>query len=108
MDVEGCEVSVMRGAPQTLARTRHLYVEFAPERLIEQGSTVDEFVDLIARYFVSAYVIDETTRYLAAGTFPEFLRTLPRQRGLLLNLLLTRDLNSDPGIYSNGLVRSNA
>jgi FkbM family methyltransferase len=98
MDVEGFEVNAMRGAPQTLAKTQRFYVEFAPEQLIEQGSTVEEFVDLAASQFVSAYVIGRTIRYLPPGEFPAFLRGLPKRRGLLLNLLFTRESKPDPGI----------
>ena len=43
MDTEGSEVAAMRGGQATLARTRNLYVEFAPEQLREQGSSAAEF-----------------------------------------------------------------
>lgn len=91
MDVEGFEVHAMAGASATLAKTRYLYVEFAPEQLHEQGSTVRDFVDAAERYFSSAYVVDGTLRFVPRGELCDFLLGLTQRRGLLLNLLLTHD-----------------
>jgi FkbM family methyltransferase len=91
MDVEGAEVRAMRGAPRTLAKTQFLYVEFAPEQLHEQGSTVAEFVELAAAHFKSAYIMDAAPRRLDASDFSKYLRELPPRRGLLLNILFSKD-----------------
>lgn len=96
MDVEGFEVNAMRVAARTLAKTRRLYIEFAPEQLEEQGSSVDEFVELTSAHFTSAYIMGKERCFLPPGQFPDYLRTLPRRRGLLLNLLFTREEGVDP------------
>lgn len=100
MDVEGSESEAMRGAYRALARTRRLYVEFAPARLNEQGSGAGEFVDLAAGHFQSAYVIGtlpkDATRFLPAGEFIPYLKGLPQRRGLILNLLFCRDATPAP------------
>jgi FkbM family methyltransferase len=94
MDVEGAEVRAMRGAPRTLEKTRFFYVEFAPEQLHEQGSTVSEFVDLTAAYFKFACILGETSRQLDAAAFTKYLRELPPRRGLLLNILFSKDASN--------------
>ncbi|MGD9598146.1 MAG: FkbM family methyltransferase [Steroidobacteraceae bacterium] len=57
VDAEGYEVQVLRGARDTLARTRALYVEYAPEQLAEQGCTVAEFAGLVTAAFAHTYVV---------------------------------------------------
>jgi FkbM family methyltransferase len=93
MDVEGSEVAAMRGAHAVLAKTRRLYVEFAPEQLGEQGATSEEFIALAARFFKSAYVIDGSMKFIRAADFSAHLLPLSRQRGLLLNLLFTQEID---------------
>jgi len=95
MDVEGSEVRAMRGAPSTLRKTRFFYVEFAPEQLREQGSSVAEFVDIAQTYFKSAYIMGAAPRHLTAAAFPQYLRDLPTRRGLLLNILFSREVGPD-------------
>ncbi|HKE92701.1 MAG TPA: FkbM family methyltransferase [Povalibacter sp.] len=99
VDVEGFEVNVMRGAPQTLARTQRLYSEFAPEQLQEQGSTVQEFVDLAAAHFSSVYVMGREPRFLRRDEFPAYLKGSSTRRGRLLNLLFTRDSQPDARLF---------
>ena len=94
MDIEGSEVAAMRGAQAVLARTRRLYVEFAPEQLREQGSTSEEFMALAARFFKSAYVVDGRMQFVRAAEFSAHLLPLSKRRGLLLNLLLTQDTDA--------------
>ena len=96
MDVEGSEVAAMRGAQTVLAKTRRLYVEFAPEQLGEQGATSEEFIALAARFFKSAYVIGGSMKFIRAVDFPAHFLPLSRRRGLLLNLLFTQD--ADPAV----------
>ena len=94
MDIEGSEVAAMRGAQAVLARTRRLYVEFAPEQLRDQGATSEEFIALAGRFFKSAYVIDDSMKFIPAEDFSAHLLPLSRRRGLLLNLLFTQDADS--------------
>jgi len=94
MDVEGSEVAAMRGAETVLAKTRRLYVEFAPEQLREQGATSEEFMALAAKYFKSAYIIDGGMKFIRAADFSGHFVPLSRQRGLLLNLLFTQETDS--------------
>jgi FkbM family methyltransferase len=91
MDIEGAEVRAMRGAARTLQKTRFLYVEFAPEQLLEQGSTPSEFVDLTAAHFKSAYIMGATPQHLDAAAFADYLRDLRPRRGLLLNILFSKE-----------------
>jgi FkbM family methyltransferase len=96
MDIEGSEVAAMRGASSTLAKTRHLYVEFAPEQLREQGSSADEFVDVVERYFKSAYIFGDPVVFLPPGAYAAHLRAFRHSRSLLLNVLFTQDLQANP------------
>lgn len=91
MDVEGSEVAALRGAQATLAKTRHLYVEFAPQQLQEQDSTAQEFVALAERYFKSAYIFGSPTLFFGPGAFGAHLLQMQHRRGLLLNVLFTQD-----------------
>jgi FkbM family methyltransferase len=92
MSDQGREADAMRGATRTLAKTRHLYVDFSPEQLAEQGSTAEEFVELAASHFKSAYVLGEKKpRFLAQMEFPSYLLDLAARRGRIVNLLLSRD-----------------
>jgi FkbM family methyltransferase len=96
MDTEGSEVAAMRGGQATLAKTRNLYVEFAPHQLREQGSNAAEFAEAVARQFKSAYVFGVPIAFLGADAFPGHLKNLQHERDLLLNVLFTRDLEADP------------
>jgi FkbM family methyltransferase len=104
MDVEGSEVNAMRGATRVLAITQRLYVEFAPEQLEEQGSSVAEFISIACNGFNSAYVLGPQPRFLGAGECAEYLTRFSQQRGRLLNLLFTRDTQADPRLstYEGG------
>jgi FkbM family methyltransferase len=89
---QGREADAMRGAVRTLAKTRHLYVDFSPQQLAEQGSSAEEFVELAASHFKSAYVLGEKKpRFLAQTEFPSYLLDLAARRGTIVNLLLSRD-----------------
>jgi len=81
----------MRGGRVTLGRTQRLYVEFAPEQLVEQGATSEEFIALAARSFKSAYVIDGSMRFMRAAEFSDYLIQSSRRRGFLINPLFTQD-----------------
>jgi len=96
MDTEGSEVAVMRGAQTSLAATRNLYVEFSPEQLREQGSSAIEFVEMVERYFKSAYVFGNPIVFLGPEKFAEHLKGLQHHRSLLLNVLFTQDLAANP------------
>jgi FkbM family methyltransferase len=96
MDTEGSEVAVMRGAQMSLAKTQNLYVEFSPEQLREQGSSAIEFVDMVEKYFNSAYVFGAPIQFLGPGAFAEHLKGLQHHRSLLLNVLFTQDLAANP------------
>lgn len=91
MDIEGSEVKAMRGAEAVLAKTRRLYVEFAPEQLREQGSSSEEFIALAGKYFKSAYVIDGSMKFMLAQDFSGQLLPMSARRGCLMNLLFTQD-----------------
>jgi len=101
MDIEGSEVAAMRGGQTTLAKTQRLYVEFAPEQLQEQGSSIEEFATLVTRFFKSVYVVDRpaymldrSMKFIRASDLSAYLLQASRQRRLLLNLLFTQDTDA--------------
>jgi FkbM family methyltransferase len=101
LDTEGFEVHAIRGAMQSLAQTRYFYVEYGPEQLVEQGSTAQEFVDLVASRFDSMYLQDgERVRFFHSKTYVQYLNDLPPRRGLLLNLLFANDTEPHPRLMS--------
>jgi FkbM family methyltransferase len=89
LDTEGFEAHAIRGASRTLAQTRYFYVEYAPEQLLEQGSSPAQFLELIASHFGSMYLQDGG--FFPARTYVKHLSELPLRRGLLLNLLFAND-----------------
>jgi FkbM family methyltransferase len=96
MDTEGSEVAAMRGGQATLARTRNLYVEFAPEQLREQGSSAAEFADAVTKHFKSAYIFGAPIRFIGPDALAGYFKGLQHQRSLLVNFLFTQDLEADP------------
>jgi FkbM family methyltransferase len=96
MDIEGSEAAAMHGAPETLAKTRYLWAEFAPEQLREQGSSAAEFLELAARHFRSAYLFGPPVVFLGAEEFPRYLGSLQHHKGMLRNVLFTQDSDPDP------------
>jgi FkbM family methyltransferase len=103
MDTEGSEVAAMRGAQDTLARTRNFYVEFSPEQLAEQGSTAAEFVETVEKHFKSAYVFGAPILFLGPGEMAGHLEGLQDRRGLLLNVLFTQDVEANPRLMISTL-----
>jgi FkbM family methyltransferase len=98
MDVEGAEVKVMRGGGGVLSRTRCLYTEFAPEQLREQGSSAPEFVAAATAHFSSAYVFEDTVRFLKRHEIGPYLEGREHSRGFLTNVLFTREENANPAL----------
>jgi FkbM family methyltransferase len=101
MDIEGSEVAAMRGARTTLAKTKNLYIEFSPVQLYEQGSSAAEFAEIVARHFKSAYVFGAPILFFGPDKFSEYLKALQDHRSLLLNILFTQDLESNPQRMTN-------
>ncbi len=91
MDIEGSEVAAMRGGSEALARTRYLYVEFAPWQLREQRSSCAEFLELASRHFESAYLLGPPVSFFGPGQFASYLERMQDRDGFLTNVLLTRD-----------------
>jgi FkbM family methyltransferase len=96
MDIEGSEVAAMRGAHAALAKTRNLYVEFAPWQLREQHSSSTEFLELTSRHFKSAYVFGTPISFLGPGQFASYLESVQDRDGFLTNILFTQDSEADP------------
>jgi hypothetical protein len=95
MDIEGSEVAAMRGAHAALTKTRHLYAEFAPWQLREQRSSGTEFLELVSRYFKSAYVFGPPVSFLGPGQFESYLLSMQDRDGFLRNVLFTQDSQAD-------------
>jgi FkbM family methyltransferase len=96
IDTEGFEVHALRGAARVLAQTRYLYIEYAPEQLVEQGSTPQELLQEVAGQFESMYLPGEEARFFPARSYLDYLGALPMRRGQLLNLLFSRDTQPQP------------
>ena len=96
MDTEGFEVHAMRGARDTLGKTRYFYVEYAPDQLVEQGTSAEEFIDTAAGLFSSMYLPGDPVRFFPNKSFVAYLRELPPRRALLLNLLFANDESARP------------
>ena len=91
MDAEGFEVQIMNGGRSVLSHARHLFVEFAPEQLHEQGSTAEEFIGQVADRFDHMQWMDRTEEPpMTKDAFINALRSLPKRRGLLRNLLFSK------------------
>jgi hypothetical protein len=81
-------------------------VEFAPEQLREQGSGAAEFVEIVDKYFRSAYVFGAPILFLGPGKFAEYLKGRQHSRSLLLNILFTQDLEADPQRMMSALAKA--
>lgn len=101
MDTEGFEVRAMRGGLATLARTRYFYVEYAPEQLLEQGSKPSEFIELAAERFTSMYLPGNQIEFFPHKSYVSYLQGLPERRGLLMNLLFSKDSVAAPELLQN-------
>jgi FkbM family methyltransferase len=100
MDTEGFEVHAIRGAMSSLAHTRYFYVEYAPEQLVEQGSTSKEFIELVASRFDSMYLRDGEVKFFPSKTYVRYLSELPERRGLLLNLLFSNESTPEEKLFA--------
>jgi len=100
MDIEGSEVAAMRGAAEVLPKTRYLYAEFAPWQLREQGSSATEFLQLVSRYFKSAYVFGTAISFLGPGQFLSYLASMQDRDGFLVNVLFTQHSQADSNLLN--------
>jgi FkbM family methyltransferase len=90
IDVEGFECEVLRGAADTLKKTRYCLIEFAPDQLQEQGEAVENFAQLCAAHFTHGYAFGRDGYARIGCDLAAWITGYPRRRGLLLNLLLMR------------------
>jgi FkbM family methyltransferase len=108
MDIEGFEVRAMRGGIGALAKTRYLYVEYAPEQIQEQGSEPVDFIELLAERYSSMYLPGQEVRFFPDRTYVAYLKGLPDRRGLLLNLLFSNEKEPRAELMKMGSVRATA
>jgi len=90
VDAEGLEVQVLRGASAVLARTRALYVEYAPEQLAEQGCSIAQFAALLADAFPAFHAVRGAGVERIAGPLVDYLGA-HAARGVRFDLLATRE-----------------
>ncbi|MBV6415545.1 MAG: hypothetical protein CMLOHMNK_00057 [Steroidobacteraceae bacterium] len=90
VDAEGYEVQVLRGARESLSRTRALYVEYAPEQLAEQGCTAAEFAAILGAAFAHAYAVRGARVERIAGPLADYLAA-HAARGTRFDLLCLRE-----------------
>ncbi|MCU0976267.1 MAG: FkbM family methyltransferase [Steroidobacteraceae bacterium] len=91
MDVEGSEVGALRGAAGTLAKTRFLYVEFAPENLAEQGVAVEDMIRELTLHFTRMSVFGRGVEVSGGERIAGYLQDYASRSQRLLNLLLSKD-----------------
>ena len=64
IDVEGCDVEVLKGASQIIERSHNLgvLIEMWPYGLAQNGSSVPEMLRILEDYGMVIYVLDETKK----------------------------------------------
>lgn len=82
IDVEGHEIKVLRGLSKTIEKHKPLiFLELHPTRILEEGDTLDDLINMLARQSYSAFT-------LAGQDFPaEELRRLSQDTRVLLRPL---------------------
>jgi FkbM family methyltransferase len=90
VDIEGHELHALRGATATLAQTEKLYVEYAPEQLREHTTNPADLVELLTGRFPYMYIPGRPAQEFSAVKAREYLLSLPPRKGLLLNLLFSK------------------
>lgn len=91
MDIEGYELHAMKGAVETLSATKYFYVEYAPEQLTEFGTSRFDFVDHISGIYEHMYILADPLQCFYNKQWVPYLREMPQQRGLLMNLLFSNE-----------------
>ena len=82
IDADGSEYFILQGAKEVLSKTKALLIEFAIGRIIAQGVTPKEFLDLIKSYGFKIYLIDDEKRKLESGELEHLIMMLKGKEGL--------------------------
>lgn len=90
IDVEGHEQHVINGARETLRRTQKLYIEFAPEQLIEHGTRPEDLLDNLSVIFPYVYSWDIILKSDQSKNGCEQVKKEMKQRSYLINLLFSK------------------
>ena len=91
MDVEGYEKHALEGGIRTLESTERLYVEFAPEQLMEHGTDPKGLLQLLSQSFPLLYLLEDHD--VVCTTSEAGCRDIAQNmwsRGYLKNLLFTK------------------
>lgn len=98
MDIEGHEKHALEGGQQTLAHTERLYVEFAPEQLIEHGTDPKALLGLLCESFPLLYMLEDRVICKPADAGCRDIEREMGSRGFLKNLLFTKSALPDKAV----------
>jgi FkbM family methyltransferase len=90
IDVEGYEWNVVAGGRSTLARTQRLYMEFAPEQLLEQGNDPEELLNKLGESFSHLYLFGAEPRPFAVEDGIQYIVSKMHRRAFLINILFSK------------------
>ncbi len=90
MDIEGHELHALKGAMATIKNTEQLYIEFAPEQLLEHGTDPMELLQLLSESFPFMYMFEDRVHGMLSSTDVNDLVHVMGARGYLKDLLFTK------------------
>jgi len=90
MDIEGHEKHALEGGSKTIELTEKLYVEFAPEQLMEHGTDPKSLLQLLSRSFPLLYLLEDRVVCKKSDVGCHDIERSMGSRGFLKNLLFTK------------------
>ena len=90
MDIEGHEKHALEGGTRTIELTERLYIEFAPEQLVEQGTDPEDLLRLLSRSFPLLYLLEDRVVCTPADVGCRDIAQRMGARGFLKNLLFAK------------------
>ena len=98
MDLEGHENHALEGGTKTIELTERLYIEFAPEQLVEQGTDPGDLLQLLSRSFPLLYSLEDRVVCTRADVGCRDMAQHMGARGFLKDLLFTKSELPDQAV----------